>query len=114
MRSRGALTLASCAAFRMSGQFTTRHIAGATAAARGVEPPASALSTTRLTAFWVVPHSSAARGNSDLAYAEMKFIRSLADRNRAPRVVKLVTVGTITVTARRPSPPGGTTGRGDG
>ncbi len=36
----------------------------------------------------------------DLAYAEIMFIRSLADRNRAPRVVKLVTVGAITVTAQ--------------
>ena len=29
----------------------------------------------------------------DLAYTEIMFIRSLADRNRAPRAVKLVTVG---------------------
>ena len=28
----------------------------------------------------------------DLAYTEIMFIRSLADRNRAPRAVKLVTV----------------------
>ena len=37
----------------------------------------------------------------DLAYAEiMMFIRSLTDFNRVPWVVKLVTVGAITVTAQ--------------
>ena len=49
-----------------------------------------------------MPHSSAApRVTPDLAYdAGIMFIRSLTDFNRVPWVVKLVTVGAITVTAQ--------------
>ena len=52
-------------------------------------PPASARSTPRLTVLWVVPHNSAApRYVPTWRYAEMMFIRSLADFNRAPWAVQ--------------------------